>query len=193
VYFWPDYAARQHQPPLVLRLIRLQVGRCEMWLVTNVLAEKHLSDREAVRLYQLRWGVELQFRSVKQTFGRRKLRSRTPERALVELDWSLLGLWLIQLFAVKEQIAIGEVPEHCSVSLALQIIRATVQRWSECPDEGLTEQLRGATKDAYKRTTSKRPRYRPQYKDKPRAGRPVVRRATRRHKTRLRDYLETVV
>jgi hypothetical protein len=41
----------------------------------------------------------------------------------VELDWSLLGLWRIQLFAVKEPIAIGEVPEQGSVSLAIQVIR----------------------------------------------------------------------
>jgi hypothetical protein len=99
VYCWPDEAARKLQPPLVLRLLSLQVGRCKMHLVTNVLDEENLTVEDAIRLYQLRWGIELQFRTMKQTFGRRKLRSRTPNRALVELDWSLLGLWIIQLFA----------------------------------------------------------------------------------------------
>lgn len=191
VYFWPDRAAQRRQPPLVLRLIRLHVGRCEMWLVTNVLAEKHLRERDAVRLYQLRWGVELQFRCVKQTFGRRKLRSRRPDRALVELDWSLVGLWMIQLFAVKEQIAIGEVPEHCSVGLAIQIIRTMLQDRAERPAETLAEQLQSATRDAYQRTSSKKARYRPQYKDKPAAGKPKVRKATRAHKARLKRYLKT--
>jgi hypothetical protein len=101
VYFWPKNAARKQQPPLVLRLLQLQVGRCTMHLVTNVLDEKKLSVKEAIRLYKLRWGVELQFRTVKQTFGRRKLRSRTAARASVELDWSMLGLWMIQLFVAK--------------------------------------------------------------------------------------------
>jgi hypothetical protein len=81
VYCWPGDAARQGLPPLVLRLLRVRVGKRVMYLLTNVLDEKTLTNAEAVRLYQLRWGVELQFRSIKQTFGRRKLRSRTPERA----------------------------------------------------------------------------------------------------------------
>ena len=81
VYFWPDHASRQGRPPLVLRLLELQVGKCKMSLVTNVLDPKELSNAEAVRLCRLRWGIELQFRTVKQTFSRQKLRSRTPDRA----------------------------------------------------------------------------------------------------------------
>jgi hypothetical protein len=189
VYCWPNAAARQGQPPLVLRLLHVQVGRCSMWLLTNVLEEKHLSEREAIRLYQLRWGIELQFRTVKQTFGRRKLRSRTPARAYVELDWALLGLWLIQLFAIKEQIEIGEVPENCSVSLAIQIIRTMLHGWPEAASKGLGFQF--ATKDNYQRKNPKEARYKPQYKDKPSAGAPKVRMATREHKARLREYLKT--
>ncbi len=190
VYFWPDHATKSQQPPLVLRLLRLKVGTCTMHLVTNVLDDKRLTLQDAIRLYQLRWGVELQFRTMKQTFGRRKLRSKTPDRALVELDWSLLGLWMIQLFAVKEQIEIGEVPEHCSVSLAIQVIRTTFQRLSERPDQDFWEQLQSATKDQYKRKASKKARYRPHNKDKPKAGEPKVRLATREHKALLKRYLK---
>jgi hypothetical protein len=182
VYFWPQGAARRQQPPLVLRLLHLQVGRCTMSLVTNVLDDKKLSDKEAIQLYRLRWGVELQFRTVKQTFGRRKLRSRTAVRAYVELDWSLLGLWMIQLFAVKEQMAIGDVPEHCSVSLAIQVIRTTFQRPSEVPDEALATQLQMAVKDRYRRKAKKEARYKPQYKDKPAAGSPKVLTATQQQR-----------
>ncbi len=70
----------------LLRLLHFQLGRCQIYLVTNVLNQKRLSDAQATRLYQLRWGVEVQFRRLKQTFGRRKVRSKTPERAKVELD-----------------------------------------------------------------------------------------------------------
>lgn len=189
VYCWPDTAARQGQPPLVLRLLRLRVGKCLMYLVTNVLDDKALSAAEVVRLYQLRWGVELQFRTMKQTFGRRKLRSRTPARAYVELDWSLMGLWLIQLFAVKEQVEIGEIPENCSVTLAIQVIRETFRRWWERPEEALATKLQSATKDKHTRHGSKKARYCPNYKDKPTAGKPVLRTATAWHKARLKQSI----
>lgn len=189
VYCWPDHAARRQQPPLVLRLLRLQVGRCQMSLLTNVLSEKKLSHQQAIRLYQLRWGVELQFRTIKQTFGRRKLRSRTPQRAYVEMDWSLMGLWMIQLFAVKEQIAVGEAPQHCSVSLAIQIIRALVHQCSERCDEPFAKLLQAARKDSYQRKGSKEARYKPRYKDKPAAGEPEIVTATQEHKEALRRCL----
>jgi hypothetical protein len=185
MYFWPNHAAKAKPPPLVLRLLALRVGRCKMWLVTNVLDEKDRSVDDAVGLYQLRWGVELQFRTIKQTFGRRKLRSCSPERALVELDWSLLGLWMIQLFAVKEQVEIGNVPKHCRVSLAIQVVRSMIHRSREQPELSLAEDLQGAIKDKYKRNASKLARYRPRYKDKPAAGRPKVLKATQEHKRLL--------
>ena len=189
VYCWPNEAARKQQPPLVLRLLRLRVGRCTMHLLTNVLDDRALTVNEAIRLYRLRWGIELQFRTLKQTFGRRKLRSRRPERALVELDWSLLGLWIVQLFAVKEQIELGEAPENCSVSLAIQVVRTTLQRWSERPDQNFWKQLREATQDAYERKASKKARYRPNYKEKPKAGKPSVTKATKEQKVMLKRYL----
>jgi hypothetical protein len=189
VYFWPDSAARKNQPPLVLRLLQCHAGRCPVWLLTNVLGEEQLSDAEAIRLYELRWGVELQFRTVKQTFGRRKLRSRTPERAMVELDWSLMGLWLIQLFAAKEQIEIGEIPAGCSVSMAIHLIRTMMQRWSEKAEASFAQTMQTATKDSYERKRSKQARYRPDYKDKPAAGKPKILKATRQHKKRLSKYL----
>jgi hypothetical protein len=191
VYCWPNTAVRRGQPPLVLRHLQLRVGKRLMHLVTNVLDEKALTNDEAVRLYQLRWGIELQFRTVKQTFGRRKLRSRTPERASVELDWALLGLWLIQLFAVKEQLEIGEIPEHCSVALAIQVVRETFRRWWERPDEPFASKLQAATKESYTRHGSKKARYCPNFKDKPSAGRPVIRTATRWHKARIKQGFET--
>jgi hypothetical protein len=187
VYCWPTAAARQGQSPLVLRHLQLRVGRRVMHLVTNVLDPNALTNAEAIRLYQLRWGIELQFRTVKQTFGRRKLRSRTPARAYVELDWSLFGLWLIQLFAVKEQVRLGEIPQHCSAALAIQVVRETFRRWWERPAEAFDVQLQAATKDAYTRRRSKQARYSPNYKEKPSAGEPKIRTATSWHKAKLKE------
>ena len=185
VYLWPAEAARKKQTPLVLRLIVLNGPRGAVYLVTNVLFSEALSDRQAAKLYRLRWGVELQFRSYKQTFGRGKLRSRTPQCALGELDWSLLGLWMIQLFAVKEQLALGSPPTRSSVALAVSVIQETMHAWPDdiCNPRVLRSRLSAAVKDKYHRTSSKRARYRPHFKDAPSASKPQIIRATAQQRT----------
>jgi len=192
VYCWPSAAVRRRQPPLALRLIRFRWGRTQACVVTSVLSARRLSERQALRLYRLRWGVELQFRAFKQTFGRRKLRSKRPDRALVELDWSLVGLTIIQLFALKEQLPLGELPEHSSVSLAIRILRETVERWRETPaaNQTLGRRLRAAVLDKYRRTSFKRARYCTDFKDKPSAKQPILINATPRHKLWLAKYLD---
>ena len=67
-----------------------------------------------------------------------------------------MGLTIIQLFAVKEQIQFGEPPEQSSVSLAIRIVRQTVDRWHETPAAGETfgQRLRTAVIDDYQRTSS---------------------------------------
>lgn len=191
VYCWPSAAVRKNQPPLTLRLIRFRLGRGQACVVTSVLSARRLTEHQALRLYRMRWGVELQFRTLKQTFGRRKLRARRPDRALVELDWSLVGLAIIQLFAVKEQIEIGEVPGRCSVSLAIRIVRETFDRWHDRPalPEMLRVRLRAAVTDDYQRTSSKKARYRGDFKDKPSATKPKLIDATRKQKLMLQKHL----
>ncbi|MEZ6062421.1 MAG: transposase [Planctomycetaceae bacterium] len=188
VYVWPDAAARRKQPPLVLRLIQIKNERGTMSLVTSVLNERRLSNAKVAQVYSMRWGIELQFRSFKQTFGRRELHSRTSECSYVEMDWSLVGLWMIQLFAVKEQIKVDRPPEHSSVSLSLAIIQETMDMYHEEATDGraLSRQLSDAVKDDYTRTSSKIARYQPNNKDKPSAKEPIVRKATAKQKQTLR-------
>jgi hypothetical protein len=190
VYVWPDSAARKKQPPLVLRLIHLKSERGDVYLLTNVLNSRHLSDALASRLYRLRWGIELQFRTLKQTFGRRMLRSRTPDRAYAELEWSLLGLWMIHLFAVKEQVSIGEPPSQTSAAMAIQVVRSILFLWCEVPEKGadLSTQLQNAVLDTYERRSSKRARYRPNKKDTPSAGKPKIAVANEKKKQQLEQY-----
>ena len=184
VYLWPDNVARRGQPPLELRLITFQGARAPVFLVTNVLCESDLSQRHAAQLYRLRWGVELQFRALKQTFGRTKLRSRTPENAIVELHWSVAGLTLVQLFAIKEQITVDSPPAHSSVALALAVIQEAVRHWSRVVHEPriFIRRLQEATKDDYTRHGAKRARYRPKYKDEPCATAPIIKIATPRQR-----------
>jgi hypothetical protein len=182
LFLWTNEAVRKQEPPLAVRLLKFQGPRGSIYLVTNVMSEKALSRREASQLYRLRWGVELQFRSYKQTFHRGKLRSRTADHAMVELDWSLLGLGMIQLYAVKEQIRVGSPPERSSVSLAVSIIQEAMRSWRSdvwSPSEW-HDRLRSAIKDDYQRKGSKQARYRPHYKDAPRVTQPKIIHATKR-------------
>ena len=171
VHCWPNAAAAANRPPLALRLLTFRVGRREIFAVTNVLSERNLSPTQATALYRARWGVEVQFHALKQTFGRSKLHSRTPELAYAELEWSLLGLWLIQLLAVSEQIPAGIGPERNSVSVALQVFREAMNGRGV---RGVRKELCNAVKDEYKRRSKKGARYQPKTKDKPSAGKPKV-------------------
>ena len=187
VYLWPNEIAHKKQPPIVLRLLEFQGPRGKLYLVTNVLSERELSRKQAGELYRLRWGVELQFRTLKQTFRRSKLRSRSSKNALVELHWSLIGLSLVQLFAVKEQIRVGSPPAHSSVALALLVVQDAMRNWSRALDDphSLVDRFRNATKDEHRRTRSKQARYRPHKKDKPTATQPIIVAATPQQR---RDY-----
>ena len=171
VCFWPRTATRKKLPPLVLRLIEIQNERGRMFLLTSILSRRDLSHARAIKLYRMRWGIELQFRSLKQTFGRGRLHSRSAECAIVELDWSLIGLWMVQLFAVKEQIKVDRPPEGSSVSLSLSLIQEVMEQWSEPASKptALQSQLRDAVHDTYQRRRSKQSRYRATQKDKPSA------------------------
>jgi hypothetical protein len=179
VYLWTKAALQAQRPPLELRLLTLQGPRGLVWVVTSVLSETELSDEQIRQLYRMRWGVELQFRALKQTFGRGKLRSRTPEAAIVELEWSLVGLWLIQLFAVKEQIILKSPPADSSVALAMNIIQEAMKHHhiAIATHLEMSHSLGKAIRDNYQRHTSKRAHYRPNKKDIPSTTKPLVRQA----------------
>ena len=98
----------------------------------------------------------------------------------MELDWSLVGLWMIQLFAVKEQIKVARPPDGSSVSLSLAIIQDAMNLSHEAALNGrvLSRQLSEAVKDQYVRTSSKSARYQANKKDKPSATQPILLKAT---------------
>lgn len=190
VCLWPDSAARRKQPPIVLRLVVVRNSKGTMYLVTNVLNERELSDSAIAKLYPLRWGVELQFRSTKQTFGRGKLRCRNADHVLAELDCSMVALTVVQLFAIKEQIQLDEPPDRMSVAAALRAVRDSMNNWLEpsVGDESLTSQLRRALVDSYDRRSKKQARYQPKYKDKPKVTKPIVKNATSEQKKKYQAF-----
>jgi hypothetical protein len=136
----------------------------------------------------------VQFRSLKQTFGRCKLRSHNPDRALVEMEWSLLGLTVIQLWAITEQRKAGQLPEQLSVAQAIRVVRRCLEELAEHPTNGMSLRrlLQNATLDDYRRSSSKEARYKPKTRDKPSAGKPIVKMASAKHKLHLQQHFETL-
>lgn len=189
VCLWPNAAARRKQPPIIVRLIEIKNELGSMYLVTNVLDERKLSIASLKRLYPLRWGIELHFRAVKQTYGRGNLRSRNADHAIVELEWSLIALTMIQLLCIREQIKVDIPPEQASVAQAIAAIRHAIDTWNEVvpKSSSMTFQLREATKDQYKRMKSKTARYQPNIKDKPSTSGPTIVKASANQKNRFHE------
>jgi hypothetical protein len=191
VYCWPKDAMNKQLPPLTLRLIRCRIGGKTVCLLTSVLDESELTKAEAVELYKRRWGIELEFRGLKQTFDRRVLRSKKSDRALTEMDWSIYGLLVLELFALKEQ-AQDEDPrfEELSFAKALQAIRVALKNLSDRPEylADLRTDLRNARIDDYQRHSQKAARYKSTKKDKPSCGLPEVIPASREQKQKQRQW-----
>jgi hypothetical protein len=178
VYLWPQ--GRRDEEPLTLRLVVVNNGRRAVYLLSSVLDEGLLSDREIARIYGLRWGIEVLYRSLKQTMGKRKMRSAAPEQARVELDWAMVGLWMLGLMTVQRISHDGHEPGQWSVAKALRAVRRSMQRL-EVPTTGggLFGQLRRAVKDRYERNGSKDARNWPRKKTEKPAGAPRIRMAKR--------------
>lgn len=178
VYVWPDQ--QRQQQPVVLRLIRLQRGNKRMYLVTSVLDRKALSDRIAAVFYEMRWGVEVFYRSLKETLEKRKMLSRTPQSAECELTWAVFGLWLLGLTSVAKIIARGADPLRWSVASARDRARQSMRRAlsRRHQDLALVHDMSWALKDDYVRQGSKKARDWPHKKTEAPPGTPKIRLAT---------------
>jgi hypothetical protein len=180
VYLWPDQQAKKRQPPLVLRLVIASTGRHPVYLVTSILNARTLSNRQIVAIYRRRWGIEVYYRHCKQTFQRRKLRSHNPDNAMVELHWSLLGMWAMGLHAHVYLVRQGIPPKRISFANTWRAYRRPMREYKSRPDPGerLTELLDRAILDPYQRK-DKTSRDYPRKKQQHATGPPTIRKATR--------------
>ncbi len=181
VYVWPDKAQKDQQPPLALRLHGFCGGKEEVYLVTNVLDPHRLSSAQMQKIYQARWGVEIYYRDFKQTFGRGKLLSKQADNAQLELDWSILGLWAMCLYASAQHVANGVSPKRRSLANVLHAFRLPMEQSKCVADEGedLFHLLEIAIKDTYQRHSSKASRNPPRKKTKRAIGKPTIQNATK--------------
>jgi hypothetical protein len=181
VYLWPDRKAKKRLPPLVLRMVVLtNQERGPVYLVTSVMSERRLSDAQMATTYRKRWGIEVYYRHYKQTFERRKLRSQNPDNAMVELHWSLLGMWAMGLHSHSRLVGQGVLPERISFVGVWRAYRRAMREYKSLPDRGerLTQLIDRALIDPYKRR-NKTSRDYPRKRQLQSAGPPTLRKATR--------------
>jgi len=173
VYLWPQ--KKRNQEPLVLRLITVLDEGKKVSLLTNVLSKSELSDRQIARLYRRRWSIETMFRTLKQTLAKRTLRAHTPKLAECELDWAMVGLWLLGLMTLKET----GVKDGWSAAAALRAVRkATCSRRRKGATQ-LRRDLARARPDCYVRIGPKTTRDWPHKKNEKPPGNPKIRTATK--------------
>lgn len=197
VLCWPR-AMQGKQPPLQLRLVKVRIGKSQVYLLTSVLDSKELTIGQMVQFYKMRWGIEVEFRGLKQTLDRGKLRCRNDQRLLAELHWSLMAMAVAELFALREQLAKrprtgGQNqprtgPTRRSLANTMRAIRRCIRVPDAIPDAraDLLTLLRNAVTDGYDRKKPKRARYRPPNPDKKPLGAPKVRKITNEEKKWLR-------
>ena len=181
VYLWPKN--RRRKKPLRLRLIVLKRGGKRVYLLSNVLEPTRLSRPMASKIYAARWGVETEYRALKQTMGRHKVLAKTPEPGAMELAGNILALAMLVLQAA---IVLATQIVRLSVALALKVIRHALEvvRWvGRCGQ--FWAFLRAAVKDEYRRHSSKRARDWPHKKNESPPGAPLLRRLSRREKARI--------
>jgi hypothetical protein len=186
-----QFASRSGRPPLRLRLVQVRIGKTKVWLLTSVLQSSRLSATQMVRLYKLRWGVEVEFRGLKQTLDRGKLRCRNDRRVLAEVNWSLLAMAVAELLALKEQLSAGGAgrgnPRQRSLAQTVRALRRCLTQLAERPVAGgdIHTRLRLAVTNSYVRRSSKRARYRPPNPDKQPLGEPKLRKLTANERDKL--------
>jgi hypothetical protein len=193
VFLWPAQARRREQPPLVLRQVKLTRKGRTILLVTSLLDEQTLANSQLAELYRQRWGIEVFHRSLKQTFGRGKLRSTSPDHAVSELSWSLVALAGVQLVAVESLRDARRYRQRSSTAQALREVRRTF--WPDGASAALTplgERLLTAVQDRYHRGRKTRRRY-PQKKRGKRTGIAQITPATRAQQLDATPYLASVL
>ena len=165
-------------------------------MLTSVLDPARLSRARMVEFYKLRWGIEVEFRGLKQTLDRAKLRCRNDRRLLAEVNWSIMAMAVAELFALKEQLSqpggkkqgTGD-PGKRSLAGTMRALRFCLSHLEAIPEHGcdLSTRLRQAVTDDYIRRSSKRARYRPSNPDKKPLGDPRIRKLTAPERQTLRS------
>jgi hypothetical protein len=204
VLCWPKGKMNSGAKPLRLRLVKVKIGKTMMWMLTSVLNRKKLSNKKIIKYYKMRWGVEVEFRGLKQTIDKRNLRCRNSERVYVELDWSIRAMAFAELLALRAQIPKARRKQRPakqeydtkdrSLANTMRALRKCMRNLNKYvdPSNDLLSQLSQTLVQKYNNHTDKRARYRPKNPDKKPLGEPTVRQLTRDEREKLRKTDECV-
>lgn len=190
VYYWPARSMRDGLPPIVLRLIKIHTGKKAIYLVSN---ELDMTDELACQLYRQRWGIEVFFRSVKQSCQRSKLCCCVPQNVTTELNWTLIGIWAA-MFTGKKCLQDQQLsPHRLSPVKVIRAFYATTTalaiRAVDAPL--LVKLLRNAIlADESNRTRPKSSRTYPRKKKHKRCGKPKILQATITQKRNAKSFLQ---
>jgi hypothetical protein len=156
VYLWPAGQQKKGRKPIVLRMVTIRDERNrQMCLLTSVLDRERLSDDQIIELYTMRWHVEVSYRWLKVSLHGRKMLSTNAEHARLEMDWSLMSLWVLTLLGL----AAGVPGRRLSLAGVLRAVReAMTQRRSR---HQLRASLSRSRIDSYRRRRPKRKRHWP--------------------------------
>jgi hypothetical protein len=167
VYLWPVHQQERQQPPVQLRLIVLEnADQQPIYLVTNVLDPQRLPVSQASALYRARWGLEVFYRTTKQTMQHVQVRSRTPQRCYEEITWAILGVWLLGLMTMRQLAAAGQAVSVWSPAESRDVVRRVLRATPPDPRHrgALGTILAGCRKDHYARGGPKGSRHYPRKK-----------------------------
>ena len=201
VLCWPKNKMAAGEPPLRLRLVPVRVGKTKMWLLTSVLNARELPRRQLVRVYKMRWGIEIEFRGLKQTIDKHELRCRNSDRVMVELNWSLCGMAVAELLALREQLIERERkpsrpadPQDRSLANTLRALRKAMRNLRAPCDlcDSLLEHLARAKVQRYTNRTDKRARYRPKNPDKKPLGEPKLQKLIASERAKLARHNQQI-
>jgi Transposase DDE domain len=192
VWLWPQ--KQQQGPPLVLRLIVVGRGARAVYLATDVLDPQRLPTTTAAELYRRRWGLEVAYRTIKQTLDRAVWLSRTPEMVLAEHVATILGAWTLQTLSFQQLSRQRQDLRRWSPAQARdatrRVMRLALDRAGKSQRPWLT-QLGQAIRDPYVRRRSKRARDWPHKKREPPTRPPNLQRLTKTQRQRGQRLLQT--
>lgn len=204
VLCWPKGKMTSGSEPLRLRLVKVKIGKTSMWMLTSVLDDKKLSIKMIIKYYKIRWGIEIEYRGLKQTNDKRKLRCRNSRRIYVELNWSIRAMAFAELIALREQIPANHAREteskenydtsDRSLANTMRALRTCMRNLNESadPNDNLLYRLSKALVQKYNNTTDKKARYRPKNPDKKPLGEPKIRKPTIEERAKLRKFNERI-
>ena len=212
VWLWPD--ERRDETPLRLRLLKIvtrkkkklktkkrfgqgwrrsyKIVQSTLWLLTDVLDEKALTQDEAEELYGRRWGGnEIRFRDWKCTLNAATLLSHTPEQAQRERELSLCAAMLLHVLVTRARKGRRKPFRIVSAANAARIWRKAVRRSGQGKStRGFGAAMSAAVVDDYERQRPKVKRRWPKRKDHNMAGQPKFRKLTNRIKAMGLNRLE---